>query len=106
MIALTLNTIEYFNERGFKNTKEAKEIEKEIKNLEKQKKRLEYLEELKIRRDKLLEEVNQKQNYEDFVKELEELWTDENIKDVLDYMGIEYDYLENSDTDWDKKGDG
>lgn len=92
MIALTLNAIEYFNERGFKNTKEAKEMEKEIKDLEKQKKRLEYLEELKIRRDKLLEEVNQKQSYEDFVKELEELWTDENIKDVLDYMGIEYEY--------------
>lgn len=44
-----------------------------------------------------------KQSYEDFVKELEELWTDENIKDVLDYMGVEYDYLENNDTDWDKK---
>lgn len=34
-----------------------------------------------------------KQSYEDFVKELEELWTDENIKDVLDYMGIEYRYI-------------
>lgn len=45
-----------------------------------------------------------KQSYEDFVKELEELWTDENIKDVLDYMGVEYDYLENNDINWDKKG--
>ena len=34
----------------------------------------------------------EKQSYEDFVKELEELWTDENIKDVLDYTGIEYEY--------------
>ena len=46
-----------------------------------------------------------KQSYEDFVKELEELWTDENIKDVLDYMGVEYNYLENS-TDYDKKRSG
>ena len=62
MIAMILNIIEYFSERGFEITKEVKEMEKEIKDLEKQKKRLEYLEKLEMRRDKLFEEVNQKSN--------------------------------------------
>ena len=34
-----------------------------------------------------------KQTYEEFLIELEEKWTDENIMSVLDYMGIEYDYI-------------
>ena len=62
MIALTLNIIEYFSERGFEINKDIQEVEKEIKDLEKQKKRLEYLEKLEMRRDKLFEEVNQKSN--------------------------------------------
>ena len=62
MIALTLNIIEHFRERGFEITKEVKDMEKEIEVLEKLKKRLEKYEELKRRRDKLFEEVNRKSN--------------------------------------------
>ena len=62
MIALTLNIIEYFSERGFEINKDIQEVEKEIEVLEKQKKKLDHLEELKMRRDRLFEEVNQKSN--------------------------------------------
>lgn len=38
-----------------------------------------------------------KQTYEDFLKELDTLWTDENIMKVLDYMNVDYEYLGNEE---------
>lgn len=35
------------------------------------------------------------QTYDDFLKELNTLWTDENIMKVLDYMNVDYEYLGN-----------